>query len=143
MKILSFAARLEPDGEGCLVRFPDLPEALTGADSEGEALLEAEDCLGEALAARLERGESIPEGSATTEGVRQIAVPLYLAPKVALSREMQSQGVSAAELARRLKWDTDEILDLLKPRAASLPERLQQALSALGLRVTVVVDAAA
>ena len=143
MQVLSFAASLELDGSGFLVRFPDLPEALTGADSETEALLEAEDCLGEALAGRLERGEGIPTATTSGKGLRQIPVPLYLAPKVALSREMQAQGVEASELAKRLDWAPDEVAELLHPRSGSPAEKLQQALAALGLRITVTVDAAA
>ncbi len=142
-QVLSFAATLEPDGEGFLVRFPQLPEALTAAESECEALAEAEDCLGEALSARLERGEAIPEQSPVEEGMREIPVPLYLAPKVALSRELKAQAVSIEELARRLDCSADEARNLLHPRSETPPERLQHALAALGLRITVTVDAAA
>lgn len=142
MQVLSFAAKIESDGHGFLVQFPGLPEALTGADTEVEALAEAEDCLGEALAARLERGDPIPVAS-SEEGLHEIPVPLYLAPKVALSRELQSQGVTASELARRLNCDADDILNLLHPRSDAPAEQLQQALTALGLRITVSVDAAA
>ena len=100
-----------------MVRFPQLPEALTAAESECEALAEAEDCLGEALSARLERGEAIPEQSPVEEGMREIPVPLYLAPKVALSRELKAQAVSIEELARRLDCSADEARNLCIPAA--------------------------
>jgi antitoxin HicB len=59
-----FPARLELDEEGRLVvHFPDLPEALTDGGDEAEALAEAADCLSEALAGRINRGEDIPAPS--------------------------------------------------------------------------------
>ncbi len=63
MQVLSFAAEIGPDRQGLLDRFPRLQEALTGADTEAAAFAEVEGYLGEALAARLERGDAIPMAS--------------------------------------------------------------------------------
>lgn len=49
------------DSAGFHVRFPDLPEALTGGDNLPDTLLQAADCLAEALAGRMARGDEIPE----------------------------------------------------------------------------------
>jgi antitoxin HicB len=66
-----FPARLAPDEEGRLVvHFPDLPEALTDGANEVEALAEAADCLSEALAGRINRGEDIPSPSRSRRGQR-------------------------------------------------------------------------
>lgn len=74
----------EEDGSGFHVRFPDLPEALTGGDDLEDTLAQAADCLAEAIAGRIARGDEIPPPSKAKRGQRLIGVPLYLAPKLAL-----------------------------------------------------------
>jgi antitoxin HicB len=50
----------EEDGRGFHVRFPDLPEALTGGMDLNDTREQATDCLAEALAGRISRGDAIP-----------------------------------------------------------------------------------
>jgi antitoxin HicB len=52
MKRFSFAAVLTPDtvDGGFVVTFRDLPEAITQGDTQQQALVEAADCLEEAIA---------------------------------------------------------------------------------------------
>lgn len=45
-----FPYDVTPDDPGYLISFPDVPEALTGADSEEDIEREARDCLATALA---------------------------------------------------------------------------------------------
>lgn len=63
-----------PSGQTVLVRFPDLPEAITSGDTIDEALTNACDCLEEALAHRISVREDIPAPS-----------PAYGRPTVALA----------------------------------------------------------
>jgi antitoxin HicB len=58
------------------VRFPDLPEALTGGADLQDTLLQAEDCLAEAIAGRIARGDTIPTPSKPKRGQHLIGVPL-------------------------------------------------------------------
>lgn len=84
MFIASYPASFLPErGQGFHVRFPDLPEALTGGDDLEDTLLQA-DCLAEAIAGRVSRGAEIPSPSKAKRGQYLIGVPLYLAPKLAL-----------------------------------------------------------
>jgi len=92
----------EANGKGLHVRFPDLPEALTGGDNLADTLLEATDCLAEAIAGRIARGDRIPPPSKAKRGQRLISVPLYLAPKLALYLAIRERGIPNTELARRL-----------------------------------------
>ena len=85
-------------GGGYSVSFPDLPEALTGGDDLADALTQAADCLGEALAARIHDREDIPAPSIVKRRAWAIAVPLDLAPKVAVYIAMRAAGVSISEL---------------------------------------------
>jgi len=145
MRFLSYPATLkpEPDGKAFVVSFPDLPEALTSGDDLEDALAEAADCLGEALAGRIVRREEIPPPSAPRKNHYPISVPLYLAPKLALYVAMREQGVSNSELARRLKCSETVVRRMLDPKHDSKPEKLQAALAALGKRVLVAIEQAA
>jgi predicted RNase H-like HicB family nuclease len=49
----------EVNGKGLHVRFPELPEALTGGDDLADTFAEATDCLAEAIAGRIARGDEI------------------------------------------------------------------------------------
>ena len=100
MLTASYPASLHPerDGKGFCVRFPDLPEALTGGDSLHESLIEATDCLAEAIAGRISRGDTIPKPTMPKRGQRLIPVPLQMVPKLALYlaiRERAVAGVNA------------------------------------------------
>jgi antitoxin HicB len=64
-----YPASIELDGAGrFLVRFPDLPEALTDGATVEEAMEEAADCLMMAILARLFAREHFPEPSGLKRG---------------------------------------------------------------------------
>lgn len=140
---LSYTAvvRRENNGLRYLVRFPDLPEALTDGRDRSEAWSEAVDCLGEALAGRMVRGDHIPEPSDAGSVKRRVPVRLDLAPKVALYVEMKKQGMSKSALARRLGCRETVVRRLLDPKHHSKADRLEAALKALGVEVVVSVAA--
>src|SRR5580704_12675304 len=92
----------EENGRGFHVRFPDLPEALTGGDDLDDTHQQAADCLAEALAGRITRGDKIPIPSKPMRGQHPISVPLYLAPKLALYLALRDAGMKNTEFARRL-----------------------------------------
>ena len=58
----------EGHGKGFHVRFPDVPEALTSGDDLEDTLLQAGDCLAEAIAGRIARGNEIPPRPRLNEG---------------------------------------------------------------------------
>lgn len=125
-----------------LVRFPDLPEALTEGKSEADAMAQAADCLEEAIAGRISRGEGIPLPSRARKGQRMIPVPAPTAGKAALYIALREANLSRTELARRLGCDEKEVRRLLDPRHPSKLPRLQQALVLLGKRLVVEMRAA-
>jgi antitoxin HicB len=73
--------------------FPDVPEALTTGSDLGETREQAADCLAEALAGRIRRGDAIPKPSKPKRGQYSVSVPLYLAPKLALYLAMRESGL--------------------------------------------------
>jgi antitoxin HicB len=133
----------EGNGKGLHVRFPDLPEALTGGDDLADTLLEAADCLAEALAGRIARGDRIPPPSKAKRGQRLIGVPLYLAPKLALYLAIRERGIPNTELAKRLGVSETVVRRMLNPKHDTRPEKIQAALVALGKRIVVTFEDAA
>jgi antitoxin HicB len=135
-----FPARLEPDEEGRLVvHFPDLPEALTDGAGEAEALAEAADCLSEALAGRINRGEDIPPPSRLHRGHHWVAPEPTMALKAVLYSALRARKITIADLARRLAIDDRKAARLINPRATSRLTDLEAALSALGYAIAIEV----
>jgi antitoxin HicB len=91
----------EKNGHGFHVRFPDLPEALTGGDDLEDTLVQATDCLAEAIASRIARGDAIPRPSKAKRSQRLVSVPLYLAPKLALYLSSHARSGHAQDGARK------------------------------------------
>jgi antitoxin HicB len=133
----------ETNGKGFHVRFPDLPEALTGGDDLDDTIVQAVDCLAEALAGRIARGDRIPAPSRLKRGQYPVSVPLYLAPKLALYLAMREGGVRNTELAKRLGVSETVVRRMLDPKHNTKPERMQAALAALGKRIVVRFEDAA
>lgn len=143
--IASYPAMLLPetDGKGYHVRFPDLPEALTGGANIPETLVEAADCLAEALAGRIARRDDIPEPSKPKRGQHLIAVPLYLAPKLALYLAIRERGLPNTALAKLLGVSETVVRRMLDPKHVTKPEKIENALFALGKRIVVSFEDAA
>lgn len=133
----------EADGHGFHVRFPDLPEALTGGSDLDDTREQAADCLAEALAGRIKRGDEIPKPSKLKRGQHCVTVPLYLAPKLALYLAMKESGLRNTELAKRLGVSETVVRRMLDPKHTTKPERIQAALAELGKRIVVIFEDAA
>lgn len=124
-----------------LARFPDFPEAATDARDLPALLLEAADCLAEAVAARIAAGESLPMPSEAVQGqIHWVAVPAQTAAKAALYVALRESGLSKSELARRLHCDEKEVRRMLDPSRATKLSRIEAALDALGKRLVVHIE---
>ena len=133
----------EEGGSGFHVRFPDLPEALTGGSDLADTFSQAADCLAEAIVGRIVRGDDIPLPSKPKRGQHLISVPLLLAPKLALYLAMREGGITNTEVARRLGVSETVVRRMLNPKHVTTPERIQAALLALGKRIVVGFEDAA
>lgn len=139
-----YPASFERDEAGrWLVRFVDLPGAHTDGVDEREAMEEAVDCLGSVLARMIGERASIPAPSVADAGLRGVPVPLWIAGKLALYRAMQEQGLTSAELARRLGVRETVVRRMLDPDHETKSERMDAALAAVGKRMVVSVEDAA
>ncbi|HEY3909206.1 MAG TPA: type II toxin-antitoxin system HicB family antitoxin [Stellaceae bacterium] len=160
-----YAVILAPDDSGALlVTCPDLPEVTTFGEDQEDAMQRASDAIEEALAARIDHREDIPTPTVEPQrtvklGRRKIRLSLPAPPcepdrrmvrlppltkaKVELYRAMRADGVSKAELGRRLGWHGPQVDRLFDLNHRSTIEHLDQALRAIGKRLDLsVLDAA-
>ena len=129
-------------GGGYLVHFPDLAGARTSGDDLADAVLQAADCLAEALAARIKYKREIPAPSQPRRGMRMVDVPLELAEKAAVYVAMRAAGVNNSQLARRMGVHETIVRRILDPKNATNPRTIRKALACLGKTVTLTLNAA-
>jgi antitoxin HicB len=141
-RLYAYPAHLEEQLEGgFVVRFRDLPDALTEGADRTSALAEGADCLSEALAGRIARDEDIPAASAIERDETLIAPEPTIALKAALHDALREQGLKVADLARRLAVDYRQAARLVDPKYPSKLTGLEEALATLGRQVAIAVDA--
>ena len=145
MRSLAYPATLTPDREagGFTVTFPDLPEAITQGEDRLDALNQAADCLEEAIAGRVRRGDEIPTASKTKASQTVIFVPPLMAAKAALYLAMREAKMSNVKLAKQIGCDEKDVRRMLDPRQNSRITALQAALAALGKKIVLAVENAA
>ncbi len=139
---MRYAFILERDGDGWLVRFPDVPEALTAVRDPDAERNEIADCLVTALAAYASNGESFPRASSVADAAGVVDVPALIQAKLALMRAMTEEGIGLRALARRLGVDPRQVHRLLDLDHRSHINAVERALAALGRRIEISACAA-
>jgi antitoxin HicB len=135
-----YPAELEPEPDGSAVNLwsPDVPGARTWGDNEAEAISLAEVCLVTALYGCIRFLEAIPVPS-PARGRPTITVPPLVAMKLALYSAMREQGISNAELARRL----GVVASLLHLKRRSHLRQIERAWAERGVQLEMTVRSAA
>lgn len=135
----AYPVDLSTDESGAVLAiFPDLAGAATDGADRGAALAEAADCLEEALAGCIARGDPIAPPSAAAGRPLVLPGPV-IAAKAALYLAMRDAGIGKTELARRMGVAEGEVRRLLNPRHGSKIGRLNEALAVLGKGILVEV----
>lgn len=137
--MLTYPATLAPDGDGYLVRFIDIPEALTQGKTREGALDMAADALRTAMDFYFEDGRRVPMPSRVKRGQVGVDLPPSVGAKVLLLNTMLEQGVTAAELARRLHTSPQSVNRLVNLDHATKIDTVASALKVLGRRMELVV----
>jgi antitoxin HicB len=133
--MLSYPARITKDGDGFMVSFPDIPEALTGAVTKAQALELAADALTTAMDFYFEDRRPVPAPSAPKRGQVMIDLPPSVGAKVLLLNEMIAQGTRPADLARLMNVRPQEINRLTDLHHPTKIDTIAQALKTLGRRL--------
>ena len=132
----------EHDGEGFVVTFPDVPEAITGGFTRETAVNMAEDCLTVALGGYVDLGWDIPTPSPAKKREEMVALPPLVAAKLSIYIAMRRHGMTRADLAQQLGLSDAAVEKLLTPDRYSPWSQVTRALALLG-RKLVVEDSAA
>jgi antitoxin HicB len=138
MTPLSYPVRIEQAAPADFVAsFPDIPEAVTGAETHQRALLMASDALATAITHYLDIGRSVPMPGAGS-ALPHVALDPAIAARVLLTRAMSEQGLTKVALAARMQVDEKAVRVILSGRNVSL-NRLLDALRAVGVRPALAV----
>lgn len=140
----SYPCTLRKDSEGrFVVRFPDIPEALTDGGTKEEALAEAVDCLRAALVGYMLEDRPLPAASPQNGRSFLVAPDTTTRMKAAIHTVARNQGITAAKLAQALGLDHKEARRILDPNHRTKADRLEAALAAMGYATELSFYAAA
>jgi len=121
-----------------IVRFADVPEAITGAATLAAALANAPDALAAAIEGYLEAGWIAPAPRASNPGEHPIVLEPEIAARVGLQQAMREQGLTNVALAQRMNRDEKAVRRILSGKNASFALTME-ALKAVGLRPALSV----
>jgi antitoxin HicB len=143
MNRFQYPVLLTPADEGgYVVTCRDLPELATQGDSIDDALEQAADAMDEVFATYLTEGLDLPPPSKARRREHLVAPPAETVAKAALYVAMRQAGISKVQLAKRLGVDEKEVRRLLDPHYGSKLPRIAKAISLLGQRLVIGVEAA-
>jgi len=137
--MLRYPARIEPDGDGYVVSFRDIPEALTSGATRDEALAMAADALRTAMEFYFEDRRPVARASRPKAGEVLVPLPASVSAKVLLLNEMLKQRVTPAELARRLHTRPQDVNRIVDLRHATKIDTIAAALQAMGRELELSV----
>lgn len=134
-----YPATFTPDTNNTfLVEFRDVPEAVGVGETVEAAYQSALDGLETALfGIYMQERRAIPQPSALQDGEQAVYLPVMVQAKLGLYSEMQRQGISKAELARRLGVNQKQIDRLWDLSHATKLDFLEQAAAKMGRQMQV------
>jgi antitoxin HicB len=130
----------EENEDGFVVTFRDLPEAITQGDSIDRALIEAADCLEEAIAVRIDDNLDLPVPSSIEPGEYLVATPIQTALKAALALAMREAGITKVQLAKTLNTHEKEVRRILDPHHGTKLSTIERALAALNKKIELSIS---
>lgn len=141
--MMQYPVNLIREGSRFLISFPDFPNVHTYGDDEKEAIERAVDALETYLTGMIDDREPIPAPHRLKRGQRSITLPALTEAKIELYRQMRAAKIGKAELARRLHCHLPQIDRLLDLNHGSRLDQIEQALLAVGKRLTISFEDAA
>jgi antitoxin HicB len=130
-------SRERQDNGWWLVRFADVPEALTEGETEAEAHAAAVDCLVAALEGYVKAGRPVPRPAAASDGEQRAVLPSLVTAKLAVHETMRAQGRSRPVLARQLGITEIALRRLLELRHHSDIRAIDRALAAMNAELAI------
>jgi antitoxin HicB len=138
----SYPAVFQRLDDEVIVRFPDVPEALTGASTLEEARALAADALEEAVLAYLAEGRAVPAPRKAAKGEEAVILDPLTAGRAAVANLMAAQHVSKVALASRMRRDEKVVRRIVGGAGGVTMENVTAALKALGARPALALEEA-
>ncbi|CRY80152.1 type II toxin-antitoxin system HicB family antitoxin [Yersinia intermedia] len=135
---MRYPVKLQKDGDGYFVSFPDIPEALTQGETREEALEMARDALVLAFDFYFEDNRPVPLPGELGDDL--VSVPASVWAKVLLLNTMLETGITNAELARRMGLKPQEVQRIVTLGHNTKIDTVEAALTALGKRLELSVS---
>jgi antitoxin HicB len=120
-----------------LVRFPEIPEALTEGETEEEARANASDCVVTALEGYTKAGRPIPRPSQPDLKLYRAVLPTLVAAKLAVYETMRDRGWSKLKLAKELGIPENSVRRLLNLRHSSHLWTIDAALAKMNAELSI------
>lgn len=136
-----YFATFQPNGDGFIVTFADVPEAITEGDDLDEARANAQDALEVALLTYVLDEQELPVPLSTTG--EPVAVSARTAVKIAFIEAFRHSGMTRVELARRLGKGENEVRRMLDPYHHTKLSSMEAGLRSLGKQLVISVQDAA
>jgi antitoxin HicB len=135
---VAYRYSLEKEANGWwLVRFPDVPEALTEGETEADAHAAAVDCLVAALEGYVTARRRVPRPVAPSDGEQRAVLPSMVTAKLAVHETMRAQGWSLPVLARQLGITEIALRRLLELRYYTDLRAIDRALAAMNAELAI------
>ncbi|MGF6771001.1 antitoxin HicB [Paraburkholderia sp. GAS199] len=137
--MLRYPAVFRRDGDGFVVTFRDIPEAITQGDSLDGARSLGADALLTAMDFYFEDKRPVPTPSTAKKGEELISLPASVSAKILLLNEMLAQKVTPSELARRLNTRPQDVNRIMTLSHTTKIDTISDAFEALGKRLDITV----
>ena len=136
-----FPIALQHDDDGSvLATCPPMPEVTTFGVNVGAALLHSIGAVEEAIAARIADWQDVPAPRLPAKADKGFApLPAQTLLKVELYRLMKANGISRAELQRRLGVHREQVDRLFRLDHSSRLDGIEAAINAVGAELDVRV----
>jgi antitoxin HicB len=143
---MQYLAKFIEDGDGYIVTFPDIPEAMTHGRSRAEARANAVEALELALLGAyfaIGRDFPVPSRKPAKGGSHEwIAIPPSAIAKMAFIDAFEASGMTRVALGAKLGKSEAEIRRMLNPTYGTKINMLEAGLRALGRKLVITVEAA-
>jgi antitoxin HicB len=124
------------DNDTFLITSPMLPEVTTFAETADDIERRARDAVEEAIAGRIAGWKDI----VPQEGDQYVRLPLLSGLKLALFLLCKTQGVTRADLMRRMNVQRETVDRLFRLDHASKLDQIEDAFRAIGKEVDLSVE---
>lgn len=136
---MRYPAKFVKTEDGYVIKFRDIPEAITQGSSFEEAVSMAEDALITALEFYFEDNRLVPMPSKQKEGDILIALPASAFIKVLLLNTMLQERVTQTALAKRMGIKPQQVTRLVNLKHTTKIDNLACAFKAMGKELLINV----